>query len=244
MTSPVYALRGVEQIYGPRTVLNIPELALPRGELIAVLGPNGSGKTTLLRMLALLEAPTRGSATLNLNGRAITGLDASIEDRRRVTMVFQRPLLLSRTVRENVRYGLSLRGSQANGQQVNELLEKLGLARLADARADTLSGGEIQRVALARALILSPEILLLDEPTANLDPSSGALIEQMIRETHQRDGVTVVLVTHNIFQAKRLATRAMLLLDGELIEEGEASQFFGAPRDPRTARFLAGEMTY
>jgi tungstate transport system ATP-binding protein len=244
VTPSAYRLQGIEQVYDARTVLRIRDLDIPRGEVFTVLGPNGSGKTTLLRLLALLEAPTRGSVTLSLASRDFSGVDATVEERRKVTMVFQRPILLTRTVRENVAYGLRLRGQRDERGRIDALLDKLGLSRLADAPSHNLSGGEAQRVALARALILDPHILLLDEPTANLDPASGVLIEQMIRETHQREGVTVVLVTHNIFQARRLATRAMLLLDGELIEEGEADQFFNSPRDARTARFLAGEMTF
>jgi len=244
MTPSAYRLTGIEQVYAARTVLRIPELTIPRGDIFTVLGPNGSGKTTLLRLLALLEAPTRGTVTVSLASREVTGRTATIEDRRLVTMVFQHPILLTRTVRENVAYGLRLRGQRDARKRIDGLLDQLGLSRLAGAPSHTLSGGEAQRVALARALILDPQILLLDEPTANLDPASGVLIEQMIRETHRRDGVTVVLVTHNIFQAKRLATRAMLLLDGELVEDGEASQFFTAPRDERTARFVAGEMTF
>lgn len=244
MNSPLYRLEGVEQLYGSRTVLKIPSLDIPRGEVFTVLGPNGAGKTTLLRLLALLEAPARGGLTLRLDGREIREATATISDRRRIAMVFQRPLLLSRSVRENVAYGLRLRGQRDASREIDALLDRLGLLRLAEARAHTLSGGETQRVALARALIVRPDILLLDEPTANLDPASGALIEAMIREKRQRDDVTIILVTHNIFQARRLATRALLLLDGEMIEEGDAAAFFASPRDARAARFLAGEMTF
>ncbi len=244
MSEIAYRLKGVVHTYGARTVLRIPALEIPRREIFTILGPNGAGKSTLLRLLALLETPTHGSVSAHCEGREVNAVGASSEDRRRMAMVFQRPLLLSRSVWENVAYGLRLRGERDARRAAAALLESLGLARLADSTAHTLSGGEIQRVALARALIVRPEILLLDEPTANLDPASGALIEDMIHQTHRRDGTTIILVTHNIFQAKRLATQAMLLLDGEMIEHGQAAHFFARPQDPRTAHFLAGEMTF
>jgi tungstate transport system ATP-binding protein len=118
------------------------------------------------------------------------------------------------------------------------------MAGLANARPRTLSGGELQRVALARALVLEPRVLLLDEPTANLDPANVRLIETLIREQRERAGTTVVLVTHNVFQARRLATRVALLLDGELVETAPAQVFFTAPQDPRTAAFMSGDLVY
>jgi tungstate transport system ATP-binding protein len=192
----------------------------------------------------LLFAPTRGSIHLHLGDRALTVSQATIADRRRLAMVFQRPSLLSRSVRDNIAYGLSLRGQTADPRRIDDMLGRLGLTHLAGKPASSLSGGEIQRTALGRALVLDPDVLLLDEPTANLDPASGALIEDMIRQTHDQRRTTIVLVTHNLFQARRLATRAMLLIGSQLIEESAADALFDHPSDPRTARFISGDMTF
>jgi tungstate transport system ATP-binding protein len=122
------------------------------------------------------------------------------------------------------------------------VLERVGLADLARAPASTLSGGEVQRVALARALVIEPEVLLLDEPTANLDPANVKLIETVIRDLNAQQGTTIVLVTHNVFQARRLAHRVAFLLDGELVEVGPTAQIFESPADARTAAFVGGDM--
>jgi tungstate transport system ATP-binding protein len=161
-----------------------------------------------------------------------------------VTTVFQRPALFNDTVAANVAYGLGLRGLPGGKDHVNAILARLGLERLAHARARTLSGGEMQRAALARALLIRPRVLLLDEPTANLDPYNVGLIEEVVREANQQQGTTVVLVTHNVFQARRLAQRAALLLNGQIVETAAAPAFFDDPADARTRAFVNGEMIY
>ncbi len=160
-----------------------------------------------------------------------------------MTTVFQRPVLLHDSVRNNVAYSLRLRGEKA-AERVDRALAEVGLQGLARRPAQTLSGGEMQRVALARALVVEPRVLLLDEPTANLDPYNVSLIEGLIREHNQRAGTTVVLVTHNVFQAKRLAHRTALLLNGSLVELAETPLFFTSPADARTRAFVQGEMVY
>jgi tungstate transport system ATP-binding protein len=125
---------------------------------------------------------------------------------------------------------------------VDEALARVGLRELANSPARTLSGGEAQRVALARALAVEPDVLLLDEPTANLDPYNVVLIEQIIQEARAAKRMTLVLVTHNIFQARRLAGRVGLMLNGQLVEVGATEQFFESPRDPRARAFVRGEM--
>jgi tungstate transport system ATP-binding protein len=127
---------------------------------------------------------------------------------------------------------------------IDEALEQVGLAGVAHQRARTLSGGEAQRVALARAMVIRPRVLLLDEPTANLDPYNVGLIEDIVRRINREQGGTVVLVTHNVFQAQRLAHRVGLLLEGSLVEVAPAADFFGLPQDPRTAAFVQGRMVY
>jgi tungstate transport system ATP-binding protein len=241
----IYELRDVRQVYDGRQVLDIPSLHIRRGEIFVLVGPSGAGKSTLLRLLGLVESPDMGQVTLHLDdGRAVAHGSANIADRRRLAMVFQRPVLLSRTVQANVAFGLRLRGQRANADEVMDVLQRVSMSHLAGARPDTLSGGEMQRVAVARALILAPRVLLLDEPTANLDPYNVRLLEDLIREQNDAFGTTIVLVTHNVFQAKRMASRVGLLLEGDLVEVGARERFFTAPEDPRTEAFLSGELVY
>jgi tungstate transport system ATP-binding protein len=236
-----FHLEGVRQRYAGRTVLDMPELEVRRGEILALVGPSGSGKSTLLRLLNFLERPTEG--LIRYDGRLTDGERTPLEVRRQVTTVFQQTALRKASVRSNVAYGLRLRGLPVDGQ-VQGLLETVGLAELSGAQARLLSGGEKQRVALARALIFRPRVLLLDEPTANLDPYNVGLIEQIVASENRDHGTTVVLVTHNVFQAHRLAHRTGLLLNGRLVELTETTAFFSCPVDPRTAAFVSGEMVY
>jgi tungstate transport system ATP-binding protein len=238
---PLYHLQGVVKHHGSRPVLDIDQLEIAAGEVFCLVGPTGAGKSTLLRLLAGVEAPSRGSVRL---GEVRWDATAPLEVLRRTTLVFQRPLLLADTVRANVTYGLRLRGLRRRSECVEQILERLGLAALAGRNARTLSGGETQLVALARALVLEPEVLLLDEPTANLDPARVGLVEAVIVETHRRQTMTVIWATHNLFQARRVAARVGLLLDGRLVEATPAQQFFEAPHDPRSAAFVRGEMVY
>jgi tungstate transport system ATP-binding protein len=224
-------------------VLDVPHLDIASGEILAVVGPSGSGKSTLLRLLNFLEPPSSGTITFR---GASFGQDQPmpLELRRRVTTVFQRPMLLNRTVWDNVRYGLRLRGERNGSALVESALARVGLDQLARQPARTLSGGEAQRVALARAMVLQPDVLLLDEPTANLDPYNVALIEDTVQQLRHERGTTLVLVTHNIFQARRLAQRVVFLLNGSIVEAAEAEDFFNNPADPRTSAFVRGDMVY
>lgn len=240
MSEPVYQIAGLTRQYGDRTVLDVDELEIRVGEILALVGPSGSGKSTLLRLLNFLETPTGGRLRY-------CGLDASngvpLSLRREVTTVFQRPALLQGTVRQNVAYGLGLRGT-VDDAAVESLVRTVGLSDLANARVLNLSGGEMQRVALARALVIRPRVLLLDEPTANLDPYNVGLIEDIVRQYREANGTTVVLVTHNVFQARRMADRAGLLLAGRLVELTDSRTFFEAPSDERTRAFVRGDMVY
>ena len=238
-----YHLEDVTKRYGDRDVLGIDELGIGRSEILSIVGPSGAGKSTLLRLLNFLETPSAGCIRF---GDACLEPDGSVplHVRRRVTTVFQRPILLKRSVWANVAYGLRLRGHRELEGRVHGALDRVGLIHLARQSAGTLSGGEAQRVALARAIVLEPEVLLLDEPTANLDPYNVGLIEDIVRSLNADKGTTVVLVTHNVFQARRLAHRVGLLLNGSLIEEAGVDAFFASPRDPRTLAFVEGKMVY
>lgn len=236
----MYQLENIEHRYGTRVVLKLEKLSVQRGEVLALVGPSGAGKSTLLRLLNFLETPTAGKIVFD--GNALTA-EAPLNFARRVTTVFQRPILLNRSVQANIAFGLQLRG-QRDEARVQAVLQQVGLQAFANAPARKLSGGEQQRAALARALVLQPDVLLLDEPTANLDPYNVNLIEQIVREQNQTQGTTVVLVTHNLFQAKRLAHRTGLLLNGQLIENAPTEDFFATPQSARTAAFVRGEMVW
>ena len=241
--SLIYQLRQIRHQYGEQTVLDIPQLDVREGEILALVGPSGAGKSTLLRLLNFLEPPSSG--TLAFQGRAIAGQsDLPLALRRQVTTVFQRPALLSTSAIDNVAYGLRLRGAAGARAQALAALQQVGLAGLAGRPANTLSIGEMQRVALARAMVIDPRVLLLDEPTANLDPYNVQVIEQAVADMHRRRSTTIVLVTHNIFQARRLAQRVALLLAGRIVEIADVATFFESPRDARTAAFVQGDMVY
>jgi len=236
------SLERVVRRHGEAFELRIERLAVPRGELFCLLGPTGAGKSTLLRTLAGLEPPDAG--TVSVDGQRLSGEGWPLPLLRRVTLVFQRPILLSGSVRANVEYGLKLRRRRDGSDRADEWLQRLGLTSLAQQSASTLSGGQVQLVALARALALEPQLLLLDEPTANLDPAHVALVERAIQAEHRRRKMTVVWATHNLFQARRVAERVGLLLAGQLIEVAPVERFFSEPADPRAADFVQGKMIY
>ena len=238
---PLYELAHVQKAYNSRVVLDVDDLAIGRGEVLALVGPSGSGKSTLLRLLNFLEPPTGG--VLTFDGRA-AGDDLPLSERRRVTAVFQRPALLRRSVAANIGYGLGLRGGKLPPEELAAWLDRLGLTPLARQPAQRLSAGESQRVAMARALVVRPDVLLLDEPTANLDPYNVSLIERLVAEEQRATGMTVVWVTHDIFQARRAADRVAFLLAGRLVEVADAETFFNNPATPQAAAFARGELVY
>jgi tungstate transport system ATP-binding protein len=243
MSDPVYCLEQVKKTYGDRCVLRIESLEIHSGEVLALVGPSGAGKSTLLRLLNFLEPPSEG--TIAFRGERFDAQHPMpLAMRRRVTTVFQSPILLKRSVWANVNYGLRLRGNRDAQKKVQRVLEQVGLSGLDKQAARTLSGGEAQRVALARAMVIQPEVLLLDEPTANLDPYNVGLIEAIVSKLNHEQNTTLVLVTHNVFQARRLAQRVILLLDGDVVEVNEVETFFNSPKDQRTAAFVRGDMVY
>ncbi|MDD2510183.1 MAG: phosphate ABC transporter ATP-binding protein [Syntrophomonas sp.] len=241
----LFEISGLRKSFGSRTVLNIDELTLQAGKIYAVLGPNGSGKTTLLRILNLLAAPDTGRIKFMGGDIGISQADR-LSVSRQMCMVFQRPFMFRSTVFNNVAYGLKLRRvAKADCEKrVNEALDFVGMGNFVKQSATRLSGGETQRVALARALVLQPQVLLLDEPTANLDPGSVQQIEEIIRKYHQEYNTSVIIVTHNLFQAKRMADETILLINGEVLERASTAEFFEHPRELGTRHFLDGTMVY
>jgi tungstate transport system ATP-binding protein len=239
--APIFRLKEVTRRYGDSFRLNLESLDISEGSRVGLLGPTGAGKSTLLRLLSGLERPDTGEITFDgvRWGNSKTSLDVI----RQIAMVHQRPLLLSGTVLYNVTYGLAVRNKQ-KPKLVDETIDQLGLRKLVNQSARTLSGGQTQLVALARALVIEPKVLLLDEPTANLDPAHVAVIEQTLSESQKRLNTTIIWATHNLFQARRVADHAGLLLNGELIEVAPTERFFNAPSDSRAIDFVEGRMIF
>jgi len=237
---PVVALHGIRVVRSGRTVLDVPELAVDAGQVLAVIGPNGAGKSTLLRVMGLLEAPTAGS--VRFQGEHVSPADG-LAIRRRMASVFQDPLLTDATVGDNVGLGLRFRGMGAEraAPRVTEWLGQLGIAHLAGRQARTLSGGEAQRTALARALVLEPELLLLDEPFSALDqPTRETLLDDLARIL-RRERMTTVLVTHDRAEAMALGDRVGVLMEGRLEQLDDAAVVFRAPASEDVARFVGVE---
>lgn len=217
--------RNLGKAYGPAQILKDVTLGVEKGEVLALIGPTGSGKTTLLRLINLLDEPSEGSVIFD--GVEITALPEKekLRERRRMSMVFQKPVMFKGSVRENVSFGLKVRGRD-DRERVNQALQAVGLDSFGSRDASTLSGGEMQRTALARALVLEPELLLLDEPTANLDPKSAASIDRLIRGLSR--GTTVIMATHNMLQCRRLADRVAVIREGRLARLGQPLEVFGS----------------
>jgi tungstate transport system ATP-binding protein len=219
---------------GEVTILDNVSLTLDGGPPTILIGPNGSGKTTLLRAAMGLIPTSRGRISWG-------GREAAQPTRRAI--VFQRPAMLRRSATGNVRYALAAAGvpRAARTERVAELLALVGLDGLGHRPARRLSGGEQQRLALARALARDPAVLFLDEPTASLDPAATKAIEDIVRSVAAR-GVKVVMATHDLGEAKRLAGEIVLLHRGRVIESGPADAFFAAPKTDTAKQFIAGEL--
>jgi tungstate transport system ATP-binding protein len=239
---PAYRLQQVCKRHNESFALRVDQLEIATGEVFCLLGPTGAGKSTLLRLVSGIELPTSGGITFQ--DRRLEGPITPLSVLRQIAMVHQQPLVLTGTVRFNVEYGLRVRGVGPSSSKVEEILERLGLGKLAGQSARTLSGGQVQLVALARALVLESDVLLLDEPTTNLDPARVALAEEAILEAQGQRKVTVVWATHNLFQARRVGHEVGLLLNGSLVEVAPTRRFFENPTDERTAQFVQGKMVY
>ena len=234
-------LRGEDlaRIYDGRTVVDIESIEVRAGEVLAILGPNGAGKSTLLRLLAALETPDAGR--LLYRGREVGRDDPEL--RRDVVAVLQRPYLWRGSVRTNVEFGLKARRVPVpeRGDRVRRALEMLGIAGLVDVPVDTLSGGEVQRVALARGLALEPEILFLDEPTADLDITVRrrllADLERIVRDA----APALVLITHDPGEAFALADRVVAMEGGRIVQTGSPAELFESPATEFVASFTGAE---
>lgn len=243
-------LQHVHFAYGDQAVLRDINLRIPPNQIFVLFGPAGSGKSTLLRLLNRLtdlsQEETHLQGKVLLDGQDVFAPDVNVTGlRRRVGMVFARPVPLPLSIRENITYGLTLIGIH-DRPQLDEAVERsLRAAALWDEVKDrlddpgsTLSGGQQQRLCLARTLALEPEVILLDEPTSGLDPISTLQVEEALFQL--RESVTIIIVPHSIQQAARVADRAAFLLMGELVEEGPADVLFTRPQDKRTEDYVTG----
>lgn len=242
----ILRLDAVSRRYNDVTAVKDVSLSASSGEVLGILGPSGAGKSTILRLMDLLESPDSGSVVIH--GKPVDAKTKQAADlRRNIGMVFQKPVVLNRSVANNLAYALRIRGWDEikSADKVRSEMERFGLKGRRGKNARTLSGGEMQRLCFARVMIHSPEMLLLDEFAANLDPANVAMLEDRVRHYAAEDrSRAVVLVTHNLFQARRMCDRIALMWDGELVEVAQKKKFFENPDDERTAAFVKGELVY
>jgi tungstate transport system ATP-binding protein len=231
-----------------RTILHVQDFRLHRGNIYGIIGPSGAGKSTLLKVINLLIKPSHG--VMHLFGQDIDlptlSYVSGIAYQRQMAYVPQKPVMFDASVYANVAIGLRFHGVKRPemNQRVNDALQLVGLSDSADQKATSLSGGEAQRIALARALVLKPKLLLLDEPTSNLDPINVSIFEQVLYNIYHHSQVTIIMVTHNLPQAKRVATHCIFIHQGQLWEMADTPSFFGKPQTKELAAFLSGQMVY
>jgi tungstate transport system ATP-binding protein len=228
--------------YGEKEIISDITFDVKEGEVFGLIGPSGAGKSTLLRLLDLLEEQTEGSLTLL--GEEVTHTPADrLKLRLRMAMLLQKPVVFNTSVENNIAVGLKFRKvpKAEIERKVREALDEIGLKGYGARRASTLSGGEAQRVALARAMVIEPEILYLDEPTANLDPQSRDKIEQLVVQLNRDIGTTVLLSTHDMLQGQRLAKRIGVIMKGKLLQTGTTRKIFHRPENTQIARFVGME---
>ncbi|NLW75352.1 MAG: ABC transporter ATP-binding protein [Methanomicrobiales archaeon] len=232
-------LDNISKSFDEKIVLDRISAEILAGEIFTIIGPSGQGKTTLLRLINLLDTPSGGEIyldgiSLQKPGQDLTSL------RRRMGMVFQTPISFKETVFENIALGLRYRhvSSAEITRKVEEKLEEIGLSGYEKRKAWTLSGGEMQRVSLARVMITEPDLLLLDEPTANLDPVSTKKIEELIRYYNHEFGTTVIMSSHDLFQGQRLADKVAVMMGGRFVQAGDTIKIFSEPCSADIARFI------
>ena len=221
MDKLIFKVRNLKKVYNGKIVLDVDNLSFQEGKIYAIVGPNGSGKTTLLNILNLLEKPDEGQ--IFFYDQEITNKSNSdtLEIRRRMTLVNQDPFLFHSTVYDNIAYGLKIRSIPPKVQKsrIKSALNIVGLSGFKDRKANQLSGGEAQRVVIARALVIEPEVLFLDEPTANIDQKHIDIVERIIKKIKKEIKTTVIFTTHDLSQAYRLADEVISLLDGKIIKQ-------------------------
>jgi len=216
-----------------KTIIDRVSMEITEGPRTVILGPNGAGKSVLMRLCHGLFAPTSGSITWR----------GGANEHKRQAMVFQRPVMLRRSALANIVYGLKLAGITPGERELRarDVIDAVGLAGVSERPARVLSGGEQQKLALARAWALGPEVLFLDEPTANLDPGATREVETIVGQI-RASGTKIVMTTHSLGQARRLGDEILFLSQGRLVERAEADRFFRQPVSPEAAAFLREEL--
>lgn len=231
-------IQNLSKKYDGKKVLEDINIYLKKGSTLGLIGPTGCGKTTLLRIIDLIETPSSGK--IIFNGLEIPkNKKDQLDIRRKMGMVYQKPIVLKGTVYDNICYGLKIRGENKEEYQdkIKDLLESLGLEGYETRDASTLSGGETQRMALARALITDPELLLLDEPTANLDPQSTEKIEKFLEHLREAGKTTVIIATHNLIQGQHLSDE-IAILNKKIFQIGKPEEVFRKPKNRFVAEFV------
>lgn len=252
-----FTVSNISKSYNDKPVLRDCSFSFDSNCVYLLIGPNGSGKSTFLRICALLEYPDTGEVNfveenIALNPLLVRGevkggvLRKDIDLRRRISLVLPKIGLFNTTVFKNIAYGLKIRGTKKKDieERVDKVLELVGLIHKKKHTALTLSSGEIQRVGIARAIVIEPEVLFLDEPTASLDPHNTTIIEETITKIREHNRLTIIMVTHNIFQARRLADSVLFMYEGRIIDHGPNKEFFEKPGDERVYKFITGQMVY
>ena len=229
------SVEGICFAAGGKTLLNGLSFTLPKGGLTAIIGPNGAGKSLTLRLCHGLLEPSSGA--MRWQGQPPKG------GPRRHAMVFQRPVMLRRSASANIAHALAAQGDDRISERAATALSRFGLADLAARPARLMSGGEQQRLAIARAWALGPELLFLDEPTSQLDPGATRQIEAIIASL-AAEGMTILMTTHDLGQARRLSQRVLFLNKGSLLEDAATETFFSAPSSPEARAFIAGDLLW
>ncbi len=238
---PILEAKNLEVERGGALLLEIPSFSIGKGEILSLIGPNGAGKTTLLQTLSYLLRPFQGE--IFFRGKKIETNHSVLEYRRKLAMVFQEPLLFDTTVFNNVASGLKIRGMRRNEirDRVIEQLNRFGIGHLSDRSAKTLSGGEAQRTSLARAFALRPEILLLDEPFASLDPPTRDSLMEDLEHILRQTQTTAILATHDRMEALRLSDRIAVMNAGKILQIGSPGEVMNQPVDEFVASFVGVE---
>ncbi len=233
-------IKNVDKMYGNIRALDSVTLNFEQNKIFSLVGVNGSGKSTLLRIIAGLEEPSNGNILFNNKKIDMPELHQIS------TLVFQKTVMFNTDVYNNISFGLKIRGLKKDDieRKVTQAMMSVGLENFHKRKAKKLSGGEQQRVALARAFVLEPKILLLDEPTSNLDPANAIFIEKAIKKIREKEKCSIILTTHNLYQAKRLSDKIYHIYQGKIIDEGSPEDFFISPSNPITKKFINGELQF
>lgn len=205
------SINNIKKYYNDKLVLDIEKLEIEKGKITGIIGPNGSGKSTLLHIIAGLDDEYSGTVSYDQKVTSTKPYD-------RMTLVSQKPYLFKRKVYANIEYPLKIREFSKDDikNRVNKVINRLEIEGLKDKKAHLLSGGESQKVSLARALVFEPELLLLDEPTSNIDPESIKVLEREILRFNKETGATVIIVTHNLEQSNRICDNIIYLEKGRV----------------------------